>query len=162
MDWLTDTALDLSNGVLTDATMTAVGNPRILAVGDLARFPNRLFGPAPRRVEHWCVPGQTARRAAETIAAHEAGREPPTDFAPMPSFWSDQHGLRLQSFGAPALADEVRVTEGRLDQIGQAPCLIEYLRAGRLIGLLGLGLPPAQLARHRPRLDAALSETLPA
>lgn len=162
VDWLTDTALDLSNGVLTDATMTAVGNPRILTVGDLARFPNRLFGPAPRRVEHWCVPGQTARRAAETIAAHEAGREPTADFAPMPSFWSDQHGLRLQSFGAPALADEVRVTEGALDRIGQAPCLVEYLRAGRLIGLLGLGLPPAQLARHRPRLDAALSETLPA
>lgn len=158
VEWLADPALDLSNGVLTDATLTAVGSDRILAVGDLARFPNRLFSPEPRRVEHWCVPGQTARRAAETIAAREAGHEPAPDFAPLPSFWSDQHGMRLQSFGAPALADEIRVTQGALDRLGQEPCLVEYLRRGRLIGLLGLGLPPAQLAAQRPRLEAALSQ----
>lgn len=161
-EWLTDPALDLSNGVLTDATLTAPGNPRLLAVGDLARFPNPLFGPAPRRVEHWCVPGQTAKRAAETIAARAAGHEPAPGFAPMPSFWSDQHGMRLQSFGAPALADAIRIAEGRLDRLGQEPCLVEYLQGGRLIGLLGLGLSPAHLTRHRPRLDAALNETVAA
>lgn len=155
-EWLAGAGLDLSNGVLTDGTMTA--GDRILAVGDLARFPNPLFSPEPRRVEHWCVPGQTARRAAETIAARLAGSEPAPDFAPMPSFWSDQHGMRLQSFGAPALADAIRVTEGRLDRIGAEPCLVEYLRGGRLIGLLGLGLPPVLLARHRPRLETALTQ----
>lgn len=156
--WLTEGALDLHNGVLCDDTMTAVGCDRLLAVGDIARFPNALFPVGPRRVEHWCVPGQTARRAAETIAAREAGQEPAPGFAPLPSFWSDQHGLRLQSFGAPGLADQARTVLGRLDRLGAEPCLVEYHRAGRLIGLLGLGLPPAELARHRPRLEAALAQ----
>lgn len=160
--WLAGAGLDLSDGVLCDRTLTAVGAGRILAVGDVARFANPLFGTAPRRVEHWCVPSQTARRAAETIAAREAGGEPPADFAPMPSFWSDQHGLRLQSFGAPAMADEIRVIEGALDRIGADPCLVEYRRAGVPVGLLGLGAPPALIARHRPLLDAALARTLAA
>ena len=80
----------------------------------------------------------------------------------MPSFWSDQHGLRLQSFGALALADDIRVLEGSLSALGQQPCLIEYLRDGRPVGLLGLGAAPAALARHRARLDASLTETLAA
>lgn len=161
-EWLQGAGLDLSNGVLTDATLTAQGNDRILAVGDLARFPNPLFGPSPRRVEHWCVPGQTAKRAAETIAAREAGGEPSAVFAPLPSFWSDQHGLRLQSFGAPGLGDDIRVIEGSLSSLGQAPCLLEYRRAGRPVGLLGLCAAPAVLALQRSRLEAALNETLAA
>jgi len=159
-EWLQGAGLDLANGVLTDATLTARGNDRILAVGDMARFPNPLFGPDPRRVEHWCVPGQTAKRAAETIAARDAGQEPLTRFAPLPSFWSDQHGLRLQSFGAPGLGDDIRLLEGSLASLGQAPCLVEYHRAGRAVGLLGLGAAPAALAQHRARLETALNETL--
>lgn len=161
-EWLQGAGLDLTNGVLTDATLTAQGSDRILAVGDLARFPNPLFGPEPRRVEHWCVPGQTAKRAAETIAAREAGHAPPARFAPLPSFWSDQHGLRLQSFGAPGLGDDIRVLEGSLASLGQAPCLVEYSRAGCPVGLLGLGAAPAALALHRARLETALNETLAA
>lgn len=161
-EWLQGAGLDLANGVLTDATLTAQGSDRILAVGDLARFPNPLFGPDPRRVEHWCVPGQTAKRAAETIAAREAGGEPPARFAPLPSFWSDQHGLRLQSFGAPGLGDDIRVLEGNLASLGQAPCLVEYSLVGRPVGLLGLGAAPAALAQHRARLETALNETLAA
>lgn len=161
-EWLTGAGLDLSNGVLTDVTLTAQGSDRILAVGDLARFPNPLFGPDPRRVEHWCVPGQTAKRVAETIVAREAGGAPTARFAPLPSFWSDQHGLRLQSFGAPGLGDDIRVLEGSLARLGQAPCLVEYSRAGRPVGLLGLGAAPAALALHRARLETALNETLAA
>lgn len=161
-EWLAGAGLDLSNGVLTDATLTARGNDRILAVGDLARFPNALFGPDPRRVEHWCIPGQTARRAAETIAAREAGRDPAPTFAPLPSFWSDQHGLRLQSFGAPALGDDVSVIDGSLAALGHGPCLVEYRRAGRVVGVLGLGAGPAQLAAQRLRLETSLNHALAA
>lgn len=161
-EWLAGTGADLSNGILCDATLAATGCDRILAAGDVARFPNALLGPEPRRVEHWCVPGQTAKRAAETIAAREAGRQPPARFAPLPSFWSDQHGLRLQSFGAPGLGDEIRVLEGSLAGLGAAPCLVEYRRAGQPVGVLGLGAPPAALAQHRVRLEAALNETMAA
>jgi NADPH-dependent 2,4-dienoyl-CoA reductase/sulfur reductase-like enzyme len=161
-EFLSGSGLDLSNGVLCDATMTAVGSRRILAVGDVARFPNALFDDVPRRIEHWCVPGQTAKRAAETIAAREQAVAPPTRFAPMPSFWSDQHGMRLQSFGAPFLGDEIAVLDGRLDRIGDEPCLVEYRRTGQPVGVIGLGVPPAALAAHRIRLERALTETLAA
>lgn len=162
VDWLSGTGLDLSNGVLCDAALTAKGCERILAVGDVARFPNALFDDIPRRVEHWSIPGLTAKRAAETIAARIAGAEPPARFAPLPSFWSDQHGLRLQSFGAPGLGDDMRVLDGDLTTLGQAPCLVEYRRAGRPVGILGLGAAPAALAQHRARLEKDLNETVAA
>ncbi|MDM7933004.1 NAD(P)/FAD-dependent oxidoreductase [Tabrizicola sp.] len=162
VEWLSGAGLDLTNGVLCDATLTALGSDRILAVGDVARFPNALFDATPRRVEHWSIPGLTARRAAETIAARTAGAEPPARFAPLPGFWSDQHGLRLQSFGAPGLGDEIRVLEGELAAVGQSPCLVEYRRAGRPVGILGLGAAPAALAQHRARLDRVLNEAVAA
>lgn len=162
VEWLEGAGLDLTNGVLCDATLTAIGGDRILAVGDLARFPNALFDAVPRRVEHWSIPGLTARRAAETIAARVAGQAPSARFAPLPGFWSDQHGLRLQSFGAPGLGDEVQVLAGDLATLGQSPCLIEYRRAGKMVGVLGLGASPAVLAQHRARLEQALNETVPA
>ncbi|MCU0903483.1 MAG: FAD-dependent oxidoreductase [Tabrizicola sp.] len=162
VDWLEDTGLDLSNGILCDETLTARGSDRILAVGDVARFPNALFDAMPRRVEHWSIPGLTAKRAAETIAMRVAGAEPPARFAPLPSFWSDQHGLRLQSFGAPGLGDEIRVLEGTPARLGDTPCLIEYRRAGKMVGILGLGAAPAMLAQHRVRLERELNETVAA
>lgn len=162
VEWLVGTGPDLSNGVLCDATLTAQGNDRILAVGDVARFPNALFDATPRRVEHWSIPGLTARRAAETIAARGSGAEPPARFAPLPSFWSDQHGLRLQSYGAPGLGDDAQVLEGDLAALGLSPCLIEYRRAGQPVGILGLGAAPAALAQHRTRLERALNETVAA
>lgn len=157
VEWLEGSGADLTNGVLCDTRLIATGAEDLLAVGDVARFANQLFGPEPRRVEHWCVPGQTARRAAETIAALAAGHDPAPGFAPMPSFWSDQHGMRLQSFGAPALADSAEVIEGDLTRVGEAAVIIEYHRAGRPVAVLGLGAAPAALAPHRARLDRALT-----
>ncbi|SOD95489.1 NAD(P)/FAD-dependent oxidoreductase [Caenispirillum bisanense] len=163
VEWLRDAGLDLGDGVLCDDRMVAVGAERILAVGDVARFPNALFGGAPRRVEHWCVPGQTAKRAAETIAAAEHGRPlPAVPFAPMPSFWSDQHGLRLQAYGAPALADTAEVLSGDLSRVGEVPCLVEYRRAGVPVGILGLGVGPGPLTAHRVRLEHGLAPAVPA
>lgn len=163
VEWLRDAGLDLGDGVLCDDRMVAVGTERILAVGDVARFPNALFGGASRRVEHWCVPGQTAKRAAETIAAVEQGGAPSAaPFAPMPSFWSDQHGLRLQAFGAPALADTADVLSGDLARVGELPCLVEYRRAGVPVGILGLGVGPGPLVAHRVRLEHGLAQMVPA
>lgn len=159
-EWLAGSGADLTDGVLVDDRMVARGRPDLLAVGDIARFANPLFDDVPRRIEHWCIPGQTARRAAETIAAALTGRQPAPGFAPMPSFWSDQHGMRVQAFGAPALAETQTVVEGDLALIGEAPVIVEYARAGRLIGVIGLGAPPAALARHRARLDAALTPSV--
>lgn len=156
-EWLTGSGADLSDGVLVDDRMLATGARNLLAVGDIARFANPLFDDVPRRVEHWCIPGFSARRAAETIAAQETGAPQLPGFAPLPSFWSDQYGMRVQAFGAPALAETQTVIEGDLSQIGEAPVIIEYARGGALIGVIGLGALPATIAKHRARLTAALS-----
>ena len=155
--WLKGTGLDLSDGVLADDAMQAVGANDIFAVGDVARFPNTLFDDVPRRVEHWCVPSQTAKRAADAIA-HRLGAGPALEpFRPMPSFWSDQHGMRLQSFGAPSLGDEISVLEGSLDAIGQEAVVVGYRREGKLVGVLAAGAPAPMLLKHRGSLERELA-----
>ncbi len=158
VEWLTGCGLDLSDGILCGADLRAEGSERILAVGDVARFPNALFDATPRRIEHWCVPGQTARRAARTIAAATTGAPDTAPFAPMPSFWSVQHDIRLQSFGAPSLADSAEVLTGDLGDFDTGPVVVEYHRRGELIGVLGLGAPPHLLVPHQARLTATLTE----
>ncbi|MGW2863872.1 NAD(P)/FAD-dependent oxidoreductase [Streptomyces sp. NPDC001205] len=158
-EWLEGNGLDLSDGVLTDDRLRVGALPHVVAVGDLARFPNARYGNTPRRVEHWSIPGDTAKHAAKTLAAHlasQAGESTP--FAPLPSFWSDQYDFRLQSFGSPELGrDDVRLLDGRAD----GDVLVGYHREGRLVGVVGLGGPgaTAAAARHRRRLlgEPALS-----
>ncbi|WP_155349538.1 FAD-dependent oxidoreductase [Acrocarpospora pleiomorpha] len=151
-DWLAGNGLDLDDGVRTDELLRVGGLPYLVAVGDVARFPNARYDGVPRRVEHWSIPGDSAKRAARTLAAHLAGAEPdPEPFAPLPSFWSDQHDFRLQSFGAPALGlDDVRVLEGEAD----GDLVVGYHRGGRLVGIVALGGPAvtAAAARHRSAL----------
>ncbi|GAA3184724.1 MULTISPECIES: NAD(P)/FAD-dependent oxidoreductase [Streptomyces] len=151
-EWLEGNGLDLSDGVLTDEQLRVGGRPDVIAAGDIARFPNARYDGVPRRVEHWSIPTDTARHAAKVLAAHltgtDAGLAP---FAPLPTFWSDQHDFRLQSFGAPALGkDDVRVLDGDLD----GDVLVGYHRADRLIGVVALGgrAAAAAAARHRAEL----------
>jgi NADPH-dependent 2,4-dienoyl-CoA reductase/sulfur reductase-like enzyme len=152
-EWLATTMLDIADGVRTDGWLRAVevdGGPRsdVVAVGDVARFPNALFDDVPRRVEHWSIPTDTARRAAPALVAGLAGRElDPAPFAPVPSFWSDQYGDRLQSFGAPGLGDAVELLEGDLD----GDFVVAYRRAGALVGVAGIGLM-ASLLRLRSEI----------
>jgi len=152
-EWLAGNGLDLGDGVLTDNDLRVAGADRVVAVGDIARFPNALFGGDPRRVEHWSMPTDTAKRAAATLVADLTGgpalAEP---FAPVPSFWSDLLDLRLQAFGSPALGDTVVVEEGELDHLADG-VLVTYLRDGRLVGNVAVNLPPV---RQRALRDAFL------
>ncbi|MFD7137203.1 NAD(P)/FAD-dependent oxidoreductase [Streptomyces sp. NPDC059894] len=151
-EWLDGNGLDLTDGVLTDEHLRAGGRPDVIAVGDVARFPNARYDGVPRRVEHWSIPTDTAKHAAKVLAAHLIGTDaglPP--FAPLPTFWSDQHDFRLQSFGAPALGKEdVRVLDGDLD----GDVLVGYHTGGRLVGVVALGgqAAAAAAARHRAAL----------
>lgn len=155
VEWLEDNALDLSDGVLCDNQLRMGGRPDAVAVGDVARFPNPLFDDVARRVEHWQMPGETARRAATTLLRHLAG-EPAdvTPFAPLPSFWSDQLDLRLQSFGAPGIADRIEVLEG--DPATEA--VVGYFRDDRMIGAVLLGMPKRAIqVRRQMMADLALA-----
>jgi 3-phenylpropionate/trans-cinnamate dioxygenase ferredoxin reductase component len=151
-EWLAGNGLDLADGVRTDELLRVGGLPHVVAVGDVARFPNARYDGVPRRIEHWSMPADTAKRAAKTLAAHLAGAEPdPEPFAPLPTFWSDQHDFRLQSFGAPTLGlDDVRVIDGEPG----GDVVVGYHSAGRLVGVVALGglAAVAKAARHRAEL----------
>ena len=163
VDWLEGQDLDLSDGVLTDEGLRpvvvdaagAVLGPlrNVVVVGDLARFPNRRFSDAAHRVEHWSIPGDTARRAAAVLAAGLRGASEDqmatTPWDPLPSFWSHQDDIRLQSYGMPGLADpgDIHVLAGRLDD----DCVVGYFAGGALVGVIGIGMPSV-LAGYRSRV----------
>jgi NADPH-dependent 2,4-dienoyl-CoA reductase/sulfur reductase-like enzyme len=155
-EWLDGNGLDLTDGVLCDNTLSAVADGHhgapVTVVGDLARFPNPLIDDVPRRVEHWSMPTDTARRAAATLHARmEGGQVDPNPFRPLPYFWSDQGELRLQSFGSPQLADDVVIAEGDPADLDQG-LLATYHRGGRLVGSLAVNLPPSRYRELREAL----------
>ena len=112
-DWLAGSGLTLDDGVLCDASCAAVGAEGVVAAGDVARWPNPLFGGLPIRVEHWTNAIEQGSAAARTLL-HGPGH--PTAFASVPSFWSDHFGTRLQSVGLPLLADRTVVVDGSLQE----------------------------------------------
>ena len=154
-EWLQGNGLDLSDGLLCDNDLRVEGRPDVVAVGDIARFPNPRYDEVPRRVEHWSIPTDTARRAAASVVAHLSGGVPELPaFAPLPAFWSDQFGLRLQSFGAPALADTTEVLKGSLDDLDEGAA-VAYRRAGRTVGVLLVNIPVSRHADYRSLVTTA-------
>ncbi len=139
VEWLDGNGLDLTDGVRCDDRLRVEGRLDVVACGDVARFPNPIFDGVPRRVEHWTMVTDTARKAGQTLGRELTGAAPdPAPFAPIPSFWSDQYDLRIQSFGAVDLgAGDVRVLEGDLDD----EAAVGYHRDGRLVGVVLIGLP---------------------
>ncbi len=140
--WLDGNGLDLRNGVLTDDRLRVVGREEagrddVLAVGDVARFPHPLFGGVPQRAEHWTVASDTGRHAGAVLGRYLSGGDPAAvgPFTAVPTFWSDQYELRVQSFGVTGLAD-ARVLEGDLD----GDVAVGYHRDGRLVGVVLIGL----------------------
>ncbi len=137
VEWLAGNDLDLSDGVLCDGELRVAGRGDVLAAGDIARFPHPLARGIQGRIEHWMMAGDTGRRAGRNLAFHLAGDEVVTDFAPMPSFWSDLGAHRLQSFGMLGQGSEdVRVLEGELD----GDVAVGYHRDGSLVGVFLIGL----------------------
>lgn len=145
-EWLDGCDVDLSSGVLTDSSLRALradGTPwdTVWAIGDVARFPNPTFDDEARRVEHWNIPTDTAKRAAQVItaafsSAEDYARVTNDRFAPIPSFWSDQYDNHLLAYGMLALADESRLLEGDL----AGDCVFGYYRKGEMVGVCGIGL----------------------
>ncbi|GGP68127.1 NAD(P)/FAD-dependent oxidoreductase [Saccharothrix coeruleofusca] len=158
--WLRDAGLPLDDGVVCDATCHVVGLEDVVAAGDVAKWPNLRFDERPRRVEHWTNAIEMGRAAAENLLA---GRASATPFMPVPRFWSEQHGLRIQAAGVPALGPE-RVALRPRDTSGRS--VTGYVRDGRLMGVVGFDSSAAVLAYadqlvDRPPVTAATSAPRP-
>jgi len=146
VEWLSGNELDRNDGVLVDSAMRVMNraghaSPNIFAIGDVARFTNPVFDLEPRRVEHWNIPTETAKRAASVIASYLNKTENypailDDKFSPLPSFWSDQYDTHLLAFGLLALADKATLVAGELS--GES--VFEYTRGEQLVGVCGIGM----------------------
>jgi NADPH-dependent 2,4-dienoyl-CoA reductase/sulfur reductase-like enzyme/ferredoxin len=115
-EWLRCSGLDVGDGVRCTPTCHARDvwgrtAPHIVAAGDVASWPNARFDDKPRRVEHLIHAVEMGQHAADSLLR---GPERAARFTPVPRFWSEQHGTRIQAAGIPALATEVEIVEGSL------------------------------------------------
>lgn len=147
-EWLEGNGLDLADGVLCDESLRVAGAAQVVAVGDIARYPDRRTGTGPRRVEHWATPADTAKIAAPALVAALDGTAAPEPAAPLPSFWTDIFKIRIQGVGSPALAEQIEVLDGDPARPEDGAAL-GYYRAGRLIGAVTAALPADRQLHYR-------------
>ena len=134
-DWLEGSGLELDDGVVCDETLRHRGAPDVVAAGDVARWPNPLFG----EVDAGRALDQRRRAGRAPRPAHLLGaRRTPEPFAPVPFFWSDQYDLKIQFVGRARSDDEFAVVEGSFEE-GAGVGL--FGRAGRLVGALAFNRP---------------------
>jgi NADPH-dependent 2,4-dienoyl-CoA reductase/sulfur reductase-like enzyme len=141
-EWLAGSGLELADGVVCDAACRATRAPNVLAVGDVARWPNALFGES-MRIEHWTNATEQADHAVATLLAKDGDAQP---FSPVPFVWSDQYDCKLQIAGRIAAGDEARVVDGSL---AERRFVIAYGRAGRVTGAIGMNRPRVLLELRR-------------
>lgn len=136
--WLRGSGIPLDDGVVCDEGLGVAGLRGVVAAGDVARWPHPALGGALLRLEHWTNAAEQGVAAARRLLHGDAA----APYAPVPSFWSDQFGTRLQCVGLPAIADETRVVDG--DPSG-GRFVAEYLLDGEVVGATTAGAPRALL-----------------
>ena len=142
--WLEESGVDLDNGLVCDEKLrvTAGGKPvpGVTAAGDVARWEHPSYGSV--RVEHWTNAVEQGEAAARTLLLGDAAPA----FAPVPYFWSDQHGAKIQFVGSTRQGDDVAVVDGSIDE---DRFVVAYGRDGRLTAALGMRRPAKVMALQK-------------
>jgi NADPH-dependent 2,4-dienoyl-CoA reductase/sulfur reductase-like enzyme len=156
LQWLADSGLPISDGLLCDQNLRVVGTEGIVAAGTVACWPNLRYSTTPRRVGQWIAALELGRAAARTLMDTNRWAPPVTL---LPRFWSEQFGLRIQVCGDTPAHAQVTVTEmrpGRRD-IARAGVLVSHTVDGQLVGVVAVNAPQAFTAMTR-----AMMATVPA
>jgi NADPH-dependent 2,4-dienoyl-CoA reductase/sulfur reductase-like enzyme len=119
--------LETANGVVVDRSF-ATSAPGVWAAGDIAEFPDPIYGRR-RRIEHW----STAAYQGTQVGRVLAGEDAPYDT--LSTFFSEVFGFVFKFFG-DATGFEELVWEGSLEE-GKA--VGRYLGGGRLIAAVLTG-----------------------
>jgi len=136
--WLRGSGLDES-GVRTD-TSGRTPLPNVFAAGDASVPFDPRFG-SHGRTEHWDAAAWQGSAAAQAMLGEYPGTPP------LPSFWSDQYGLRIQYVGHAHRADAVLVEGDLAERDFEAV----FTRSG---------VPVAGLTVERPRSIPALKKRI--
>jgi 3-phenylpropionate/trans-cinnamate dioxygenase ferredoxin reductase component len=153
VEWLKGSGIALGNGVECDASC-ATNVPGIVAAGDVASAPNRLFGET-LRIEHWSNAIDQAQLAAAALLGQPFD---PNPMAQVPYFWSDQYDIKLQFAGRVRPDDELVVVEGDLTSRAYVAL---FGREGVLCGALACNRPAPfirirKLVAQRAAFEAAI------
>jgi NADPH-dependent 2,4-dienoyl-CoA reductase/sulfur reductase-like enzyme len=124
--WLEGSGLTIEDGVVCDARCRAA--PGVVAAGDVARWFHDGIG-RHLRVEHWTNAAEQGDAAASALLQGDAA----TAYTPVPYFWSDQYGTKIQMVGTPQPDDAVEVVEGA---VADGRFVAAYGREGRLTAAL--------------------------
>lgn len=144
--WLEGSGLTLDNGVVCDQTCLAA--PGVVAAGDVARWPNPRYGEL-RRVEHWDNAVRQAAHAARRLLAKPGDEAERAPYRPVPWFWSDQYGLKLQLVGSAVNAEEVKIVSG---SEAEERFVALFRRGDRLTAAFGLS-SAGRIAKYRRLLE---------
>lgn len=140
--WLAGSGLAVDDGVRCDAGCVTT-NPRVVAVGDVARC-------AGTRSEHWTTASEQPVVAVHNLLAGATVRH----HTRPGYFWSDQYGIRLQFAGTADGHDELEIVEGNPDE---RRFVAVYRRAGTLTGVFAMDSPrPFLRLRKRLHQEAAM------
>ncbi|MFI6179084.1 NAD(P)/FAD-dependent oxidoreductase [Nonomuraea sp. NPDC051191] len=134
-EWLEGSGLAVDDGVVCEPTLYAAGSADVVAAGDVARWPHRLYDDALIRVEHWSNANEQSAVAARNLLAGPQQAQP---FADVPNFATHVHGARIQTAGLPHLADEARVVAGSPEEDRFA---VAFARDGVLVGAVAVNAP---------------------
>jgi NADPH-dependent 2,4-dienoyl-CoA reductase/sulfur reductase-like enzyme len=138
--WLAGSGLG-ERGVEVDSG-GRTGVPDVFAAGDASIPFDHRFG-AHARTEHWDAAAWQGAAVARAMFGEEPG------IPPLPSFWSDQYGVRVQCVGHPHRGEEVQLEGDPSARDFEAV----FVRDGR---------PVAGLAVARPRAIPALRKRIEA
>ena len=136
-----DAGLAVADGIRVDA-FGETSHAHIYAAGDVARFPDRVFG-GHTRVEHW----EHAREHGRRVGRNMAGEREPYEM--LSYFFSRVFDLSLNAVGRPAKSDQTIVW----GEPGDGPCAAFSVSGGQLSGIVLLDAP-AQLEAARTLVRA--------
>lgn len=133
LDFVKDQALRIENGLVVDEQLeTSV--PGIFAAGDIANFPDVMFGGTRRRIEHWDHAIATGQHAARNMLGTSQ------DFRHLSYFFSDMFDLSFELWGDTDNPATVVFT----GSVAEKTAAAWYLRAGKLAAYLAMNRPEAE------------------
>jgi 3-phenylpropionate/trans-cinnamate dioxygenase ferredoxin reductase subunit len=144
--WLARTGLD-AGGIRVDQDGRTPA-PDVYAAGDAAC----VYDPALAkhvRTDHWEAAARQGTAAARAMLGLEPAR------TPLPSFWSDQHGVRVQYVGRAADADRIVIDGDPAERDFEAL----FTKDGVPVAVLLVGRPRA-LAEARRRVQTGLDSLI--
>lgn len=147
ISWLEGSGLATDRGVLTD-TRCRTNVRGVVALGDVAQRWSRHTG-THRLAEHWDEASTVATAAVGSLLDWEEGPE----HDPVPYFWSDLFGRKLQYVGAHAADDELRLHLADDGSLGRAV----WSRDGVLTAWLGVDASK-DLVRARTSVGGPVTE----